>query len=171
MIRLSALDGPPALRAAVLAMRVADKNIKRDINTRVRDTFNPVWKQIVAQNQGGFSITDSMVQANARIRGGNPPALIAGNSRRTFGRALIPTRDWHLVEYGMRDHPTKYSRRSKNGGTHQVKRVIGTGWPARTKQGRILGPATTEILPRITSFFIQSVKRAYIDAWEKHANG
>ena len=171
MIRLSALDGPPALRAAVLAMRVADKNIKRDINTRVRDTFNPVWKQLVAQNQGGFSIADSMALKGARIRGGNPPALIGGNSSRTFGRALVPTRDWHLVEYGMRPHPVKYSRRSKNGGTHQVTRTVGTGWPARTKNGRIFGPATTAILPRITSFFIQSVKRAYIDAGENNANG
>lgn len=171
MARLSAKDGPRALRAAVLAMKAADKDLRRTINNDMRTTFNPIWQKEIAQSQGGFSPADSMVLKGARIAAGNPPILIAANSKRTWGRALIPTRHWHLVEYGMRPKPVEYKRRSKNGGTHTVTRKIGTGWPERTKAGRILGPATRTILPRITSYWIQSVKRAYIDAVEGNANG
>ena len=171
MIRLSAKDGPRALRAAVLAMRYANKDIKRDVNQKMRETMNPVWRQLISQNLGGASLADDMALSGARIRAGNPPALIAGNSKRRYGRALVPTRDWHLVEYGMRPRLVEYERRSKHGGTHKVTRTIGTGWPNRSREGRILGPATREILPRITAFFIQSVKRAYIEALEDAANG
>ena len=167
MIQISVMNGPRELRAAVLAMKAAKKDMRKQINDSMRGTFNPVWRQLLAQNMGGFSPADDMVLKGARIAAGNPPRLVAAASRRRYGRALIPVRDWHLVEYGMRDHPTTYRRSSRKGGTHEVTRVIGTGWPARTTKGRILGPATRQILPRITAYWIQSVKKAYITAIEK----
>ena len=167
MFRVSVMNGPRELRAAVLAMKAAKKEMRKQINDSMRSTFNPVWKQLIAESMGGFSPADDMVLKGARIAAGNPPRLIAANSKRRYGRALVPVEHWHLVEYGIHDHNVSYTRRSRKGGSHEVTRMIGTGWPNRTRRGRVLGPATRMILPRITSFWIQSVKKAYIDAIEK----
>ncbi len=169
MFVLSTFEAPKALRAAVLAMRAATKDMKREINQAMRAEFNPVWKQELTQNLGGFSRADDMMLKGARLAAGNPPALVAATSRARYGRALIPQRDWHLVEFGVSEsYKHRYQRRSAHG-THTVARDVNTGWPARSKRGRIADPAARAILPRIASHWIQSVIKTWILAAEKGA--
>lgn len=168
MFVLDVGDAPRSLRAAVLAMKAADKGMKKRINDAMSAEFNPVWKRELAQNLGGFSRADDMMLRGARLRRGNPPALVAATSRARYGRALIPMRDWHLAEYGVSDHyKHAYTRRSRKGRTHNVSRDVSTGWPARSQKGRIAGPAARAILPRVASFWIQSIIKTWIEAAEK----
>ena len=44
MLSVMSKDAPREIRAAVLAMRRADKDIRRDVMTRTRNTMNPVWR-------------------------------------------------------------------------------------------------------------------------------
>ena len=158
-------DAPAELRATVLAMKKADKNIKKNINNAMRQEFNPIWKNELAG--AVLQPTDKMLLKGARIAAGNPPALIAASSRARFGRALKPIEHWHLAEYGDSGRKiSKYERTSKTG-SHTVKRHTMTGWPAPYKKGRILDPVTGRIIPRIASYWIQSTIRAYLDALDQ----
>lgn len=164
-------SGQARLRIAVLGMKRAAKESRKKINDAMRAEFNPIWKKAVAENLGGFHAADTMMTRGTRISAGNPPALIAASSTRTFGRALKPADNWPLVEFGVGgNRQTTYTRRSKNGGSHKVTRHTMTGWPRRIRTGRIATPAAGDLIPRIRSYWIQSVIRTLADALDEGAH-
>lgn len=165
MLPVKVQDGPRELRAAVLAMRRADKAVRSDVSQQLRSTLSPEWATTVAQHLTGLP-QERILLAGARIAPGNPPALVAANSRRRTGRGLIPTQHWAGWEYGAADHtPTTYQRANRiTPGSHPVTRDTKAGLPPRRAKGRVLGPAVAYILPRACAFWVQSVLRAFLDA-------
>ena len=159
-------DAPRELRAAVLAMRAADKDIRRDVSGQLRSEMNPVWRDAVSRR-----ITrpqDSIVLASGvRIAGGNPPAFIAGNGSRSKGSGggLQPVRDWPGWEYGAGRKTATYTAR-RGGTSYRITRNVTAGYPRRSRHGRVLGPAARAVLPRAASYWVQSVIRAWLDAAE-----
>lgn len=167
MLAVQVQDGPRELRAAVLAMRRADKAIRSDISKDLRSVMSPEWASALAQHHTGIP-QEKILLAGARIAPGNPPVIVAANSRRKMGRALIPSDMWQAWEYGAGGKkPTTYDRQNrKAGGTHKVTRDTHAGLPAFRKNGRVIGPAVKRFLPRIASYWVQSVVRAFMDAAE-----
>lgn len=167
MLTVKIQDGPRELRAAVLAMKRADKAVKGEISQQLRATMSPEWETMLAQHLTGLP-QEKMLMAGARIAAGNPPTIVAANSKRRFGRALIPAEDWTAWEYGASDKsPSTYDRRNRNGnGTHTVTRNIRGGLPAYRRDGRVIGPAVKRFLPRVCAFWVQTVVRAFMDAAE-----
>lgn len=169
-MRVRVDSAPKELAAAVIAMRKADKDIRRQINTSVRETFNPVWKQGLEQASASQPSLSRQVMLNgARIAAGNPPALIAGASKRAIkGTRVKPVDHWHAFEFGAnRDSQTAYTRVSRRGKSHQVKRHTNRHLRPRNQSGYIAFPTLDELKPRIASFFIQSVIRSYMDALDR----
>ncbi len=167
MLSLMSKDAPRELRAAVLAMRTADKDIRRDVNTRTRTEFNSVWRDEIA-GRSRLPQDRIVLAQGARIAGGNPPTFVAGSGKRVKGHGggLVPTRDWPGWEYGAGPKVVTYTRRPRRGRTHQVTRNVTAGRPRRTPGGRVLGPAARAVLPRVASYWVQSVIRAWLDAAE-----
>lgn len=164
-------DSQRELRAAVLAMKAASRDLKRDINRRTRETMNPVWKSLVAANVAGMKSPGSrMLGTGVRIKAGNPPQALAAQSRRPIGRTkrLTPAEHYYLWEFGVpsRGRYSTYDRRSRGGGTHKVKRRTMTGLPARDSSGRAVYPAFAEIGPRMVSLWVQTIVRTYYEAAE-----
>ena len=156
-----------ALKAVVLAMKAADRDLKRDINKATRDTMNPVWRALTAQH-----VTRRLDQAvlvkGARIAAGNPPrAVAATSSRKLGGHGQVPTAWWQAVEFGVgADHRTTYDRRSRKGGRHSVTRNVTANLPQRNRNGRVLYPAFAEIAPRVAALWAQIVVKKYAEASE-----
>lgn len=169
MLTVRVQDGPRELRAAVLAMKRADKEVRGQISQDLRTVMGPEWTTMLAQHLTGLP-QEAMLMAGARIAAGNPPMIVAANSKRKFGRALIPAEDWTAWEYGVsknRGTPSVYERRNRGGGgSHQVSRHIRTSLPRWKKDGRVIGPAVKRFLPRVCAFWVQSVVRAFMDAAE-----
>lgn len=168
MLNVKVGDGPRELRAAVLAMKRADKEIRADIGQQLRSVMSPEWAATLAQHHTGLP-QEKILLAGARIAPGNPPVIVAANSRRRMGRALIPTDMWQAWEYGASTHKrTTYDRRNRSGsGTHQVTRDTRAGLPAFRKNGRVIGPAVARLLPRVCAFWVQSVVKAFLTAAEE----
>lgn len=164
MISVKAGEAPAELRAAVLAMKRADKSIRKDINDRMRSTMNPVWRSEVAKGLGsGGRMEARMLNVGVRVAAGNPPALVAASSSRKVGRGLVPNVNAPGYEFGS--HGTKVSKvTSKRGKTYE--RHTTRHLPAYRKSGRVVFPAAARVLPRMASYFVQSVVRAYLDAIE-----
>lgn len=166
MITVNVQDAPAAMRAAVLAMKRADADIRKGVDARMRETMNPVWRSEVTQHLTGAGVMEGrLLTSGVRIAGGNPPQIIAASGRRRFGHGggLVPNEDWQMYEFGS--HGTKVSQITNKKGT-TFNRHASRGLPAFTKTGRVLYPALAGVLPRIASFWTQSVVKVFMDAAE-----
>lgn len=163
MIKISAHDAPAELRAIALALRAATKEVRTDANQRMRATTNPAWQSEVTQHlTGAGRLEGQLLTAGVRVAAGNPPVLVAANSKRAVGRGVLtPSEDWPIFEFGAKGD--KLSRmkspKGKVYGRHTRR-----GLPAFKASGHVLYPALASVLPRIAAFYAQSVIRAYMDA-------
>lgn len=168
MMRVSAKDAAGEIRAAILAMRRIPTDLRRDLNKNIRTTFNPIWQEEVgSRTSGGL---DQAFLKGTRIKSGNPPAFVAASSKRKItksGGGVIPLQHWPGLEYGSRGRVSTYTRTSPRGISHNVERTTTNHLRGRSKQGRVLGPSMTTLLPRLSSFFAQSVIRTFLDALDE----
>lgn len=151
-----------------LAIKTANRDMKRTINARMRETMNPVWRRSVAE-QVTWDMERRVLNAGVRVAAGNPPTLQGATSRRRVGRSLIPANDWPGFEYGAdRNQFARYERRNRSGGGyHTVKRRTQRHLRPRRRAGYVFGPAVAETLPRLASLAVQSVVRTYMDILDR----
>lgn len=167
MIRVSVGDAPDEIKAAVLAMKRADADTRKVISADMRSTMGPVWKQEVSSHLTGAKNEARMLNVGVRIAAGNPPSLVAANSRRKLGRELTPTSNFKAWEFGAAHQKlSEYKMRTRNGKSVNVKRHTRRGLPPFKKGGRVLYPTAGEVIPRIAAFWVQSIVRAFLDAAE-----
>lgn len=161
-----------SLKAASLAFKAADRDLRRAINAATRDTMNPVWKSLVSANLAGTRApTSAVLNTGVRIAAGNPPVAKAAQSTRNVGRGgpLVPARQYAAWEFGVgnRNAYSRYTRKNrKTGGSHQVERRTMRGLPPRRREGWVVYPAFGEIGPRLVSLWVQLIVKKYHDAAE-----
>lgn len=159
-------EGSRELRAMVLAIKAADRDLKRAITARMRETMNPVWKSAVAENVT-WGMETKMIVPGTLIKAGNPPVLQAAASKRatTKGKRLVPDRDWAGFEYGGdRGAYARYERKNRSGsGYHTVRRRTMAHLRPRRRSGYVIGPAVAATAPRLMALAVQSVARTYMD--------
>ena len=178
------VSGPDEFRLAAGLIALANRDHRRRIMQAQREWLGETWKtelDINARLAGPRA--RRLILAGARVKAGNPPVLIAGNSkrpmsRRANGSGLTPIEGWRLAEWGTAStKQTTYERRSESGGryvrprgrggpTHEVTRNTLAGWPT-SKTGHVIGPTVRDVAPRILSYFIQTVVRTYLDALDR----
>lgn len=164
MFSVKAGDAPAALRASVLAMRRADKFIRSDVSQRMRSTMNPVWQaRVTAGVKGGMAAR--LILPGTRIAAGNPPALVAASSNRRIGNGLTPNKNAAGYEFGASDRMT--TQKSGRGPNKSYKRHAMRHLPARNPKGYAVHPAAREVLPRVASFYAQTVIKVWMDAAEE----
>lgn len=152
--------GQPELRAASIALKRVDRSIRQDINAAMRQQGNAIWRDETT-GRTRTSMDEAILTKGARVAAGNPPVLIAASSKRPIGRSrrLVPDKAWAAWEFGSdnRDAYSRYQRKSKNGGTHQVERRTMRGLPPRYRKGRVLYPAVQESAPRLAALLVKLV--------------
>lgn len=146
------------LRAVLLGMKRLPREIRNDINRSTTATIGPVWKDEVTR-RASSKMDARVIAAGTRLKPGNPPVLLAAQSRRPLkgGGGLVPRDGWQGREFGAdRGAYGTYSRRNLvAAGTHQVERRTGAQLPARKPKGRIAYPAVAEVAPRIAALWVQ----------------
>ncbi|QIN94476.1 hypothetical protein SEA_WHYTU_7 [Arthrobacter phage Whytu] len=164
---VEALD---AYKAVVLAMKVIDKPIRKAINVDTRTTLSPVWKKLVTEHAGTL-LDQRVLNTGTRIAAGNPPAAIAGSSKRRLSGGLVPAEYNRMVEFGVdpkdKNVPSEYSRKTKSGKTSTVRRRTRIGLPNAREKGRVVYPAFADFAPRAISYWVQSVVRITHETLEK----
>jgi hypothetical protein len=163
---LSVKDSPE-LRAAVLAMKAANRSLRSDINKATRRVLSPIWKQAV-ESRATYARDARVIAKGAKVKAGNPAVAQAATSTKALSGGLVPSRNWAWVEFGSeRTKVSEYTRKNRrNGGTHTVRRHTQRGLPPRYRTGRIAYPAFAEVAPRIISLWVQLIIRKYKDAAE-----
>lgn len=158
------------LRAAALALKNVDKELRRSMNQATRDTLNPIWRETLAA-KAGTDLQRAVLVKNGRVAAGNPPRMIASASKRPAfkGSSLVPDRYGRSFEFGTKDQSkrTTYTRKNRRGGgTHQVTRRTRAQLPAFRAQGRVIFPAVAETVPRMTALWAGLILRKVYDAME-----
>lgn len=159
--------GSRELRAAGIALKRAERDVRNSINRSMRSVMNTVWRGAVTE-RARTSLERRVLDTGVRVAPGNPPVLHAAGSRRALPGGLVPASDWHAAEFGAdREAVTSYNRRSPSGGTHRVTRHTRRQLPARAPRGRVVWPAVAEVGPRLGSLFVQTIVRGIHEAVEK----
>lgn len=159
--------GSREIRAVVLAIKLASRDLRNDLNRATRETMNPVWRSLVEQH-AVTPLDRAVIAKGARILPGNPPVAVAATSRRRLKGGLVPADKWHAVEFGAdRDKTTTYDRKSPRGTVHSVTRHTARQLPDRRRDGRVAFRAFAEIAPRMVALWVQLVVKKYAEAAEK----
>lgn len=165
------------LQAVVLAMKLADRDLKKKINNATRDTLNPVWRRAVDERMAD-RVDQRVFGSGTRIAAGNPPAAVAGSSRRRMAGGLVPLENWRAWEFGAVGRDTSYTSypraaytRRQGGRAVQVRagtvrRRTLVQVPSNVRTGRVLYPAFAELAPRVASLWAQIVVKEYASASE-----
>lgn len=157
-------------RAVVLALKLVERDVRNDINRTTRSIVGPEWISAVKDKTGPMpSIDQKVLGKGTRIIPGNPLQLVASTSTRPLSGGLVPTEASRGFEFGTdkRDKFSTYDRRSANGGTHSVTRRTTRHLPNRVRRGRAIFPAVAEVMPRLTSLWVQIIVRKIYEAHEK----
>lgn len=139
-----------SLQAAVLAFKVADRGLRKDINDATRSTFNEPWRSGIA-GRVRTPLERRVLAPGARIKAGNPPEFLAATSKRALRGGLVPDTGWAGVELGADQSRTKGKRHT----THQL--------PARRKRGPVFN-TVSDIAHRAPKLWAQLIVKVYCDA-------
>lgn len=155
--------------AVALGLKLVPRDVRNDINRTTRAELNPEWRESI--NYYATSAMDKKVLAKgARIKPGNPVILTAATSKRALSGGLIPdSKASRSFEFGAKDREeiTGYERRNRSGsGSHTVRRHAKRQMPRRNT-GRVVYRAAGEMLPRLTSLWVQIIVRKIYEAHEE----
>lgn len=145
-----------ALRGVALAVRAAEREQRRAIGAATQRVARPVWRREVLERLS--TTQDAAVYDNPapQVTRGNPPELVAAQSRRARSGGLVPSTMWHMVELGGVSMTDRIGRR----------RVVPGQLPRRRRGGRIALPASRIVRPALASAWAQVTMGIYGDALE-----
>lgn len=155
-----------ALEAAVLALKVMDRDLRNDINRSTKAVLDPIWKQAVADN-ATTELDRLVIVKGARVKGGNPPEAIAATSRKALGGGMVPQDLWPVIEFGGHyNKVTTYQSTSPKGRKYRVTRHTARQVPARDRSGRVAFAALAQVTPRVVSLWVQMIVAKTYEAIE-----
>jgi len=161
------VQGSRELQAAVLALKVVDRSLAKDIRAATVSVGGPVWKSEVSSRARTHQ-DQVVLAAGARVAGGNPPTAVAGSSSKRMRGGARPSELAGGVEFGaLRNVRTTYTGRSPKGTAYQVTRRTKRQFPNRTPSGRVVFPAFKETAPRMTSLWVQLIVAKVYEALEE----
>lgn len=160
------------LEAVTTALRSLPRAIRRDIDKANRDDLKPIWQGEVTSRLAS-PMDRLLLGAGVSVKAGAPPVVRAATSTRGIGKArrLKPADHWGAWEFGsnQRGTYTTYSRKSKHGGTHKVRRRATVQIPARSKT-RVIYKAFGATTPQMAERYVEGVARLINEAAEGIAN-
>lgn len=157
-------------RAVVLALKLIDKDVRNDINRTTRSIIGPEWVKAIKANTDPMPGIDQRVLGKgSRVLAGNPMQLVASTSTRPLSGGLVPNDYSRGFEFGTdkRDKESTYTRTSPKGTSHSVTRRTTRHLPNRVRKGRAIFPAVADVVPRLTSLWVQIIVRKIYEAHEK----
>lgn len=135
------------LRATVLAIQSAGKDIRRDIRTQTRAVAGPEWKAAIEKRAGSVQQA-RMIAKTARVAVGDQSVRVraAGSRRKALSGGATPVEHGKAWEFGSRT-------RSR-------------GIPGPRRSGYVFYPALAEMAPRIIALWVQTAIRRVHEALE-----
>ncbi len=163
----SRVTGPREARAAVVALRSVDADVRKAVNASVRSVVTPLWKSVV-QVHATSKMDTRVLATGSRVNVGAKPTLVAASSNRALRGGLVPAQRWRAFEFGaVRDLRTTYEGRSPKGTRYPITRRTRRQLPKIAPTGRVLYPSVADIGPRVFALWAQTSIREIFTAFQK----
>lgn len=155
------------LQAALSALNVLDRDTLGHIRRETKAMAQSEWKEAVAAT-ADTRLEQRVLASTARATASNQNVTLkSAHIGRSLSGGAKPSEIYHAVEFGASQSKVEtYQRRSKNGGTHQVKRHTTRQLRPRNRKGYAVYPAAAQIIPRLASLWVQTITRGIHEAFE-----
>lgn len=156
----------PELQAALLALKGADRQLKRDINKDARTTLAPVWTQALT-SQARTRADRAVIAAGPRVTPGDRRVRVqAATKRRPLSGGLIPADQYAGFEWGASPKKKRVQARSRKGRAYSYERTQNRQFRARSKEGHVAMRAAGDIGPALVSSWLRVVVGQFAAAFE-----
>ena len=163
------------VRAAAAAFRLADKQIRKIVTTETKAAFKSDWQQAVRRDAAmpphGRERARLLRNAGSVNIIGTQPIILAAYKSGSLGKGKgrVDSKDGYgPFEFGDGNKTYKrYSTNSPKNRRYTVTRRTQEQLPPRISEGYSVYGTAAEFVPRMVSFWIQSIIRAYYDAAAK----
>lgn len=154
------------IQATILALKVARKDLRKEIYARARRLILPEWNESIATLIGGDKFASQMILRNTRVKLGNSIQLEAATrTKATVSGGLSPDPYFYLAEFGA--VPKVVDVQGRRGDTrYTYKRKVNTGLKARTRHGRYGYKAAGKMITRTISLWVESTWQVLYEALE-----
>lgn len=159
------------LQAAVIALRLVGKDLRKEILKRTRELILSDWSKAVGDEigtVGGDIYATRLTMRNTRVKMGTSGFALQAATRGTKATSggLIPSSQFYLAEFGANKKVVPVQGRRGNT-RYEYKRTVNTGFQKRVKQGRYAFKAAGKIMNRSIALYTQSVIQIVYEAFER----
>lgn len=160
------------LQRAILILKGTDKEISKEIRTRIRTFTNGEWQEAVRGRTSNAQEVKTLADT-ARVSVSNQNLTLKSAS---IGRSLSggakPSDIAKAVEFGAPQDTVKtYTATSRKGKQFKVTRHTDRQFRSPSRSGYAAYPAAAQIIPRVAAFFAQTTVRTFRELIEKASNG
>lgn len=156
-----------ALQAAVLGLRRANKGLQAQVRKQTREKLLPEWQKGLAE-RAETHIEHRVLVDTGRIKMSNQNVRMSSASvGRKLSGGLNPKTDYPAVEFGVdRAKTSTYEVTSRKGKRFKVTRHTRASLRPRRRNGYVVYPTATALLPRFAALWVQTAVRGFHDGLE-----
>lgn len=161
------INGAPALQAAVLGLRRAEKDMQRQVRTQTREKLLPEWQEAV-RGRVETRVETRILGDTARVKMSNQNVrLSSATVGRPLSGGLNPKSQAAAVEFGADRSVTQtYVAKSSKGKSFSVKRHTRAQLRPVKRGGYAVIPAAKAMIPRAAALWVQTVVRSFHEGVE-----
>lgn len=162
------IGGSRDLQAAVLGLRLAEKDMQKQVRQQTQAKLLPEWKKVLAEH-AQTRLEHRVLVDTGRVRMSNQNVRLSSASvGRKLSGGLTPKEGYGPVEFGGdRSHTLTYSATSRKGRAYRVKeRHTRNQLRPRRASGYVFYPSVKSVVPRFASLWVQTVVRSFHEGIE-----
>lgn len=149
----------PSLKAAIEVMTTMPREAAKETRKYSKLVIQPEWKKGLAQTAPGGR------QFQTQLVGPSSALVTDSGVKLTSGRNGGRVRETEFGSY--REEYTTYTRRSRRGGSHKVRRRTQRQFWHYTRDGHVVYPTARILIPRIGALWVQTIWRTVHEVVEK----
>ncbi len=152
----------------VAQLKEADDGLQAAMMGDAREQLGDTWRQLLNEQSTGPQDHDTIVADSRVVVGSDGFIVYAAQSAQPLSGGLVPSEDWHAVEFGARTRRVKIGDRSPaTRRFYQANRMINRGLPNRQKYGRVGLQAASLMGRQLVRVWVT----ALVERYRKGVNG
>jgi len=159
------------LQGTIAALKTMPAEISKWIRQVTKAEMQPEWQRGVVEH-ARTRLDHRVLADTARMSVSNQNvSLKSASVGKSLSGGLQPKLDYGAIEFGTdREQTSTYTATSRKGKRYTVhNRHTRHQLPPRVRNGRVVYPTASDLIPRLASLWVQTTVRTFYEVWEKAA--
>ena len=149
----------PVLSTLITALASVPNDVAKEVRNQSKAVIVPEYRKALAQYAPAERVFHDRLVAPSTAYVSDKGVRLIGGKNGMFPRE---------TEFGAyREEWSEYTRRSRTGGTHRVRRRVQRAFWHYLPSGRVFYPTITNMIPRIAALWTQTAYRTIAEAMER----